>query len=174
MKKSLIAATVLSVVLSSTAFAAPTNGDGKVNFTGAITDTTCVIDTNSLNQTVDLGKVSKASLPSAGSTSGAKKFTLVLSSCPATVTSAKVRFDGIQVPGDNSLLALTAGADTAKDVGIQISDANNNIINLYQDSAAYSLTTGVNNLNFTARYYAISDAVTVGDANAVTEFTIVY
>lgn len=174
MKNSLIAATVLSVALSSTAFSAPTTGDGKVNFTGEITDTTCVVDTDSLNQTVELGKVSKSSLASAGSTTGAKKFTLVLSSCPATVTSAKVRFDGIQVPGDSSLLALTAGDDTAEDVGIQISDANNNIINLYQDSAAYTLTTGVNNLNFTARYYAISDAVTVGDANAVTEFTIVY
>ena len=174
MKNSLIAATVLSVVLSSTAFAAPTNGDGKVNFTGSITDTTCEVDTDSLNQTVDLGNVSKSSLATAGSTTGAKKFTLVLSSCPESVTSAKVRFDGIQVPGDNSLLALTEGEDTAENVGIQIADANNNVINLFQDSAAYALTTGVNNLDFTAEYYAISDSVEAGDANAVADFTIIY
>lgn len=175
MKNSLMAATVLSVALSTNAFAAdPTNGDGTVNFEGFVTDTTCVVDTDSLDQTVVMGGVSKSSLASAGSTIGAKTFTLVLSSCPATVTSAKVRFDGIQVPGNNALLALTAGADTAKDVGIQISDANNNIINLYQDSAAYTLTTGVNKLNFTAKYYAISDLVEAGDANAVADFTIVY
>lgn len=170
MKNSLIAAAVLSVALSSTAFAS----DGKVNFTGKITDTACVVDTDSLNQTVNLGSVSTTSLADAGATSGAKKFTLVLSSCPEAVTSATVRFDGIEVPGTNSLLALTAGADTAKDVGIQISDAKNNVINLFQDSAAYALTTGVNKLDFTARYYAISKNVTAGDANAVTEFTIIY
>lgn len=175
MKNSLIAATVLSVALSTTAFAAePTNGDGKVNFNGFVTDTTCIVDTKSLDLTVEMDGVSKSSLASAGSTTGAKGFTLVLSSCPATVTSAKVRFDGTQIPGNNSLLALTAGPDTAKDVGIQISDANDNIINLHQDSAAYTLTTGVNNLDFTAEYYAISDEVTAGDANAVADFTIIY
>lgn len=172
MKKNLIAVAVLAAsAFTASAFAA----DGAVNFTGSITDEACTVDTDSLNQTVDLGKVAQSAFNGAGDTAGAKKFSLLLKDCPATVTGATVRFDGNQVPGNNSVLALTEGADTAKNVGIQITDNTNKVINLYQDSAVYPLvSTGVNTLDFAARYYATADAVSVGTANAVSNFTIVY
>lgn len=171
MKKNLIAVALFAAAaVSTSAFAA----DGTVNFTGSITDVACTVDTNSLNQTVDLGKVSKTAFNGAGSTAAAKGFSLVLKDCPTAVTSALVRFDGLQVPGDNSVLALTEATDKAKDVGIQITDNNNNVINLYQDSAPYTLAAGENKLNFTARYYATGNNVDVGSANAVTNFTVVY
>jgi len=168
MKKTLIALAVLAT--STAAFAS----DGQVNFTGSITDVSCTVDTGSVTQTVDLGKVSKTAFSAAGSTAAAKQFTVKLTDCPATITSAKVRFDGTQVPGDNSVLALTTAADQATNVGIQLSDDKNNVIKLFEDSAAYTLATGNNDLKFTARYYATAAAVTTGSANAVTNFTIIY
>jgi major type 1 subunit fimbrin (pilin) len=70
---------------------------------------------------------------------------------------------------------LTAGSSTAKGVGVQISDDQNKVVPLYEDSSVYPLvSTADNNLNFSARYISLTDAVTVGDANAVTQFTVVY
>jgi major type 1 subunit fimbrin (pilin) len=173
MKKNLIAVAVLAAsAISSAAFAA----DGTVNFTGSITDIACTVDTTSLNQIVDLGKVSKTAFTADSKTAGAKDFSLILKNCPETVTSAMVRFDGQQVPGDNSVLALSDAADKATNVGIQLTDNQNNVINLYQNSAAYNLTTDVNTLKFVAKYYATGTGadVGVGSANAVTDFTIIY
>jgi major type 1 subunit fimbrin (pilin) len=173
MKKNLIAVAVLAVsAISSPAFAA----DGTVNFTGSITDIACTVDTTSLNQTVDLGKVSKTAFTAGSKTAGAKDFALILKNCPETVTSARVRFDGQQVPGDNSVLALNNVPDKASNLGIQLTDTQNNVINLYQNSAVYKLTKDVNTLKFVAKYYATGTGndVGVGSANAVTDFTIIY
>jgi major type 1 subunit fimbrin (pilin) len=171
-KKNLLAvALVASSVFASSAFAA----DGAVNFTGTITDAACTIDTASQNQDVFLGNIARTAFPVAGSLAAAKKFTLVLTDCPDTVTGATVRFDGTQVSGDNTVLALTAGDSTASGVGIQISDNQNKVVPLYEDSSVYPLvSTGPNNLDFSARYISLTDSVTVGDANGVTQFTVVY
>lgn len=148
---------------------------GTVNFTGSITDVACTIDTTSQNQDVDLGTIAVSAFPAAGSLAAAKIFTLVLKDCPDTVTGATVRFDGTQVPGDNNILALTAGTDTAGGIGVQISDDQNKVVPLYQDSSVYTLvSTAPNNLNFSARYISLTDDVTAGEANAVTQFTVIY
>lgn len=171
MKKSLLTVALFAGVVISTAANAY---DGTVNFTGTITDEACTVDTNSINQTVDMGKISKTSLKGAGTTAGAKQFTLVLKDCPDT-TTATVRFDGTQVPGNDAVLALKEEDGKAQNVGIQLSDNNNKVINLYQDSTAYAITENVENkLTFNARYYALSDDVVSGTANAVTNFTIAY
>lgn len=173
MNKNLIAVAVLAAcAISPVAFAA----DGTVKFTGSITDLACTVDTESKNQIVNLGTLSKAAFTAESKTAGAKEFSLVLKDCPLTVTSAKVRFDGQQVPGDNSILALSNAADKAANVGIQLTDNQNNVINLHQDSAAYNLTTEVNKLKFVAKYYATGTGndVTPGSANAVADFTIIY
>lgn len=174
MKKTLLAMTLMAAsAISSSAFAA----DGAVNFVGNITDTACKIDAGSLNQNVPMGTVSKTAFSGAGSVAAAHKFTLTLTDCPSTVTDATVRFDGTQIPGDNSILQLTdaANSSTAQGVGIQISDNQSKVVPLYEDSSAYTLVaTAPNKLDFTARYIATSATVTAGKANAVTQFTIVY
>ena len=172
MKKNLLAVALMATsVFASSAIAA----SGSVNFIGTITDNVCVVDAASKNQDVQMGNIDRLEFPVAGATAAAKKFTLVLKNCPESVTGATVRFDGNQVPGDNSILALTAGSDTATGVGIQISDNQNKVMPLYEDSSVYELkSTGENKLDFTARYIALTDSVTVGKANAVTQFTIDY
>ncbi|WP_431225195.1 fimbrial protein [Serratia sp. L9] len=172
MNKNLIAVAVLAASAFSTSVFAE---DGKVNFSGTIIPQGCEVTADTVNQIVDLGKVSVTSFPSSGATAGSKDFSLKLKNCPTTITAATVRFDGIQVPGNNSILALTDEANVATGVGIQIADNQNKVINLHQDSNEYPLvSTGENILKFVARYVSTSATVTAGPANAVSNFTIVY
>lgn len=172
MKKNLIVATLTAAaaLCSASSFAQ----DGTVNFTGEIIDSACTVDIGSNNtMVVDLGKVAKTAFTGVGSTASATKFTLVLKDCPATVSSAKVKFDGTGYANDNTVLALTPGATTATGVAIQLSDAAN-VLPLATSSASYPLSsTGVNNLDFFARYIA-KGTVVAGLANSTANFTVNY
>ncbi|MGG4675466.1 MULTISPECIES: fimbrial protein [Providencia] len=151
--------------------------DGTIDFTGEITDQACELATGSDAFTVNLGKISKTALPSTGSTAAATKFTIKLENCPQTVTSATVKFDATSYAGDSSVLQLTdpTAATTAKNVGIQIQDVTGTTVPLFTESSAYALKEKtVNNLDFTARYIAMSDSVGVGQANSTATFTINY
>ncbi len=174
MKKNLIAVAVLaSSAFGISAFAA----DGQVNFTGEIIDAGCtVVNTPSNPLQVTLGSVARSAFTQAGDTAAATGFTLQLTNCPATVNTASVKFDGTAANGDNSVLALTQTAGVATGVGIQLSDASQNVLPLYTASAAYSLQSGtaVNNLDFVARYISTSNTVTAGPANSMASFTINY
>ncbi|WP_024531391.1 fimbrial protein [Serratia fonticola] len=172
MNKNLLAVAVLAAsAFSTAAFAA----DGKVNFSGEIIDQACTVHSDSENQTVTLGKVYVGAFKGgAGVTAASKDFSLILQNCPDTVTAATVRFDGIQVAGNDAVLALTEEPGVATGVGVQIAD-NNKVINLHTDSSVYPLSsTDDNVLGFVARYYATSATVTAGKANAVSNFTIIY
>ncbi|ALX96570.1 fimbrial protein [Serratia sp. JSRIV001] len=173
MNKNLLAVAVLAAsAFSTAAFAA----DGKVNFAGEIIDQACTVHSDSENQTVTLGKVFVGAFKGgAGVTAASKDFSLILQDCPDTVKAATVRFDGIQVAGNDAVLALTDEPGVATGVGVQIADNNNKVINLHTDSSVYPLSSTEDNvLGFVARYYATSATVTAGKANAVSNFTIIY
>ncbi len=175
MKKQIIASLIATgtLLISANSFAK----DGDINFTGEIIDNACQLASGSDAIQVNLGKVSKTSLASTGSTAAATKFSIQLENCPAAVTTATVKFDGVSYEGDSSVLQLTnAGASgIAEGVGIQIQDAKGATVPLYTESSEYALKeTVVNNLDFTARYIAMSDAVSAGLANSTATFTINY
>ncbi len=173
MKKNLIVATfaVASVLSAASAFA----DDGQVKFTGSIVDPACEVgNTVTSPLEVTLGEVAKTAFGAkAGTTAAATQFTLVLKNCPATLTSATVKFDGPTAAGDDSVLALTSGGATG--VGIQISDSTQKVLPLSTESSSYPLlSTGDNELQFVARYISTSATVVSGQANAVANFTINY
>lgn len=169
-KNATIIAAIMTASLSS-AYAA----DGQINFTGTITDAACTIVNSMSNPlAVNLGTVSSKAFNGAGSTAAPTKFTITLKDCPATVKSAKVKFDGASDTNDTSILKLTQVSGAATGVGIQLSDNTNTVVPLYTESAAYPLTTGDNNLDFVARYKATAQTVTSGPANSTSDFTIVY
>ncbi len=177
MKKNLIAVAVLaSSVFAVTAAAA---ADGQVDFVGKITDDACVVTNNPGSPLqVKLGEVAttafnnKSGVPTAGVKSAATIFTIKLTDCPAAATQAAVKFDGIAVSGDNTVLALTAGGATG--VGIQLSDDANAVIPLFTASKSYPLVVGNNDLNFVARYISTSATITPGVANSTASFTLNY
>jgi major type 1 subunit fimbrin (pilin) len=175
MKKNLIAVAVLaSSAFGVSAFAA----DGQVNFTGEIIDAACtVVNTPANPLEVNLGKVAKSSFTQAGDRSSATKFTLQLKDCPATVSSAQVKFDGTSADGDNTALKLTQESGVATGVAIQLADDTGAVLPLYTASKTYALQAGTgvtNNLDFVARYISTAASVTPGPANSVASFTVNY
>jgi len=173
MKKTLISVVIASTVLFSAASALA--ADGTVNFTGEIIDTACTVDIGVGNSmTVDLGRVSKTAFTGPGSKASATKFVLKLKECPSAVKSATVKFDGVGYSGDDSVLALTAGAGVAEGVGIELSDSTQVKLPLFTASNSVSLNEGENSIPFYARYIQMAELVSPGPANSVAQFTLNY
>lgn len=150
--------------------------DGTINFTGNISDTACVVDVNSANQTVEMNTISKTAFgTSAGTTAGPKKFDIVLSSCPQAITATSVRFDGPTHAANSNILALSAGM-TATNVGIALyEDDSSTLIPIGTASAEVTLTAdATNTLSFIAKYMSTAASVGQGTANASTAFTLIY
>lgn len=111
MKRNIIggAFTLASLMLAGHALAE----DGVVHFVGEIVDTTCEVTSDTADQIVPLGKVSKNAFSGVGSLASPQKFSIKLENCPATYTQAAVRFDGTEAHGGDGDLKvgtpLTAG-----------------------------------------------------------------
>lgn len=173
MKKSLIAA----ALLTGSAFTSMANAaDGTINFTGTITDVACTVTAGTATQTVAMGTVASSALSAVGATSAPTRFNIVLSSCPAAVTSATIKFDGPTNPTNSSLLALTNVAGVATGVGIGLYQQDSvTQIPMGNASASQTLSTLTDTtFNFIAKYVATSAAVVAGSANAVSDFTVIY
>ncbi|MGH8449364.1 fimbrial protein [Pseudomonas sp.] len=173
MKKSLIAA----ALLTGSAFASMANAaDGTINFTGTITDVACTVTTGTASQTVAMGTIASSALGTVGATSAPTRFNIVLTTCPATVTSATIKFDGPANPANSSLLALTnvAGVATGVGIGLYQQDAVTQIP-VGGASASQALSTSTDTtFNFIAKYVATNATVVAGSANAVSDFTVIY
>ena len=107
-------------------------------------------------------------------TAAAKRFNIVLKSCPASVTSASIRFDGATNTANPSILALTSG-QTATNVGVALYEQDSaTLIPVGSSSASVTLLEDVNNtLTYFAKYMA-TGTVGAGTANASTSFTVTY
>lgn len=82
---------LISALMSLSVFQAANAADGVINFTGNITGTACVVDTSAISQPVDLGTISTTAFTGGnGATAAAKRFNIVLKSCPASVSSASI------------------------------------------------------------------------------------
>lgn len=173
MKKNLIAA----ALLAGSAFVGVANAaDGTINFTGRITDAACTVSAGTANQTVSLGTVNSSAFGAIGATAAPTTFDIVLTSCPVSATSATIKFDGPANAANSNLLALTSVAGVATGVGIGLYERNaNTLIPVGSASASQALSTSADTtFEYVAKYVATNAAVTVGPANAVSNFTVVY
>ncbi|NLS56143.1 fimbrial protein [Hafnia alvei] len=181
-KTALLIALSLASAASTSAMAA----DGKINFTGKITDAPCTVSIPSQNRDVTLGNVPSSQMATAGAKSESKQFQVDLLNCSATVKSASITFGGsVATPSgagvaDPTLFAVnspdgSATGTTASNVGIEISDSAGAMLSPNKASAAMTLTpkAASQSLYFNARYKSLGTATT-GDANATTDFTIAY
>jgi len=175
MKKNIIAAAIVATAAlsMSNAFASA----GTVNFNGEILDAACTVDVGSQSQTVDLGHYNRSEFTTAGDVTSATKFNVVLSACPAAVTSASVRFDGTPDAVDSTLLAVDSSVEgAATGVAINLMTADKSQLPLHgTNNYSYTLTDAADNtLDFYAQYKSTADAVTAGPANSVANFSVVY
>ncbi|EMV9404805.1 fimbrial protein [Klebsiella michiganensis] len=166
---------LISALMSLSVFQAANAADGVINFTGNITGTACVVDTSAISQPVDLGTISTMAFTGGnGATAAAKRFNIVLKSCPASVSSASIRFDGTTSAANPSILALSNG-QTASNVGVALYEQDSTtLIPVGSTSASVTLLEDVNNtLTYFAKYMA-TGAVGAGTANSSTSFTVTY
>lgn len=175
MKKNIIAAAIVATAAlsMSNVFAAA----GTVNFNGEILDAACTVDVGSQNQTVELGRYNKSEFTNAGDKTAETKFSIVLKDCPATVTSAAVRFDGTPDAADSTLLAIDSSvAGAATGVAINLMTADKADLPLHGTNGySYTLTDAADNtLDFYAQYESTVASVTAGPANSVANFSVVY
>ncbi|MBI6547328.1 fimbrial protein [Xenorhabdus lircayensis] len=172
--KLIISSLFVSSVFMSAAYAA----DGKIKFTGKITATTCKIDSNSANQTVNMGTISSSSFNGVNTVSAPTRFSIKLSECPTSIGRAQVKFDGQTDTTNRHLLALSKGGKESAASGVAIAlyeDDGNTLINMIENSRTRDLIAQKSNtLNFIAKYIATAEAVTPGAGDAVANFTIIY
>lgn len=171
MKVKFIAALIPAMFIASSAYAAE-GETSTVQFQGNITEATCSLSTDSRDKAVDLGSVSSNAFDAgSGATTGGKSFSINLTDCAPSVTTATVTFSGDTTA--DSVLKTSQGDIT--NVGIQIlQDGAPLKLDGSQASTAQTLVEGDNALDFTARYIALSNSVAAGEANASASFTLNY
>ncbi|MGR5945404.1 fimbrial protein [Enterobacter sp. C4G1] len=169
---------IFAIVAGSTFISNVNAADGKINFTGTITDVACTISSTTATQNIPMGNISTSSFNSAGDSAGPQKVSIVLTSCPSTAKGATVRFDGASHPDNSNLLAISAasGGTAASGVGIGFYEEDGTtLIPMASRSAEKILSsTADTTFNFIAKYVATAAVVTKGEANASTDFTIDY
>lgn len=191
-KNSLLPMILAGLMTSGAAFAAATDGPspmntnpgadagtqgagGEVKFTGEITDVSCEVTTASKNQSVDLGKWAKTYFDSRTETTQTP-FTISVKNCPQSVSTVAVLFDGDKDSDDNTLLKTTGGATG---VGIKLYEADRaSSVSIGSISDAVNVTSGEEggsaDLTFYADYKSDGEAIAVGQANATSNFVMVY
>ena len=175
---------VVSVLAMSSAAVSAAEGDesvtttvngGVIHFKGEVVNAACAIDSESMNQTVELGQVRSSRLAKAGDLSSAVGFNIKLNDCDTNVSSnAAVAFLGTTVTSNDDTLALqSSAAGSAQNVGIQILDRTGEVLDGATFSAKTDLIDGTNILPFQARYIALGQSV-AGTANADATFKVQY
>lgn len=104
---------VVSVLAMSSAAVSAAEGDesvtttvngGVIHFKGEVVNAACAIDSESMNQTVELGQVRSSRLAKAGDLSSAVGFNIKLNDCDTNVSSnAAVAFLGTTEKNENTL-----------------------------------------------------------------------
>lgn len=174
MNKTYLAAAIMFGAISMAQ--AADEGHGKVTFTGSIIDSPCSISPESVDQTVDLGQISKTALQNGGK-STPHNFTIALENCafgtPAAKNKVQVTFSGMESSAANGLLGITG---TASGASVAITSGDGEVIKLGEPTKAQTLQDGSNTLNFAAYMQGdgAAETITEGDFQTVADFTLAY
>lgn len=173
MKKLLLTAMMAATFSVAVQAAPPAVGTpGTVRFQGEIVSGACGIDSNSLDQVVNLGQVPTHLFVKTGDRSTTVPFEIVLTDCDTTTyKNASVTFTGANSVANPDILGITGAATN---VGIRIQAGTNEFLKLGTASSSMLLSNGDNHLQFGAMYEATAAGVTAGDADANAQFTVAY
>lgn len=107
LKKTLLATATAAALIGPAAAFAADFGQGTITFTGSVLDAPCSIPAADLNQTIDLGQISKNDLTTTNSTSATLPIEIHLTGCNFTTTGTPA------VPQLNKL-RISFGVDAAR------------------------------------------------------------
>ncbi|MEC6271240.1 fimbrial protein [Escherichia coli] len=188
MIKSVIAGAVAMAVVSFGANAAdtvaPSQGAGQVNFKGTVIDAPCGIETQSANQTIDFGQISKLFLENGGTTQP-KDLDIKLVNCD--ITNFKNATGGAPKTGTVSLTFAGVPAGNASDMLKTVGETNTAIVVLNPHGSrvkfdgktptgSSNLIDGDNTIHFTAFVKKDDENAPVkeGAFSAVANFNLTY
>ena len=164
--------TALTLALSCMLAPAAHAASGTITFKGEIVQSTCDVNTASVDQTVTIGTFPTTLFKEAGDVSAPKSFDINMENCEAGTYT--LRFDGTTPTGHPELLS----ASKASGVGIEILDNNDKAFPINQDLVDPALVTvtatGKATVNLKARYKSFEKEVGAGLADANSTFSIEY
>lgn len=167
----------LSLALGCVSFvhAADDQGHGTVTFVGAITESPCSIDPETVDQTVNLGQISSTALKANENTgtSDPQNFEIKLLNCDvSTLKTVSATFTGAE-GGTPGMLGMTG---TAKGASIAMTDGSGKLLKLGEATSPQALGNGSNSMLFSA--YLQGDGVDTeiepGNFKSITNFTLAY
>ncbi|HBH6886493.1 fimbrial protein [Serratia bockelmannii] len=159
--------------------------DGSINVTGRVTESSCVLDASSKNQTVIWGKT-EAVVPKMV-LAYSRSIYVQLADCPDSIDQVKVRFEGTQantqqLSGNVFAIDNSDQPDAAENVGFIISNAQgknggfwNDLLRVNEFSPAIELNKReVNKLEFRTGYSTDNKMPTAGVARTRIQFSLIY
>lgn len=162
-------------------------GNGAINFTGEIQDSTCEVDLGDpFGQIVALPPVSKNAFTATGNTAGWQEFTIRLKNCGTAHTTARAFFEsGATVNSFGRLhnteeLNSTSSAATGVDLQLrqavsgQVIQVGNGVQQLALPGFTINSALGTAELRYEAGYYARIATVTPGTVKSSVTYSITY
>jgi major type 1 subunit fimbrin (pilin) len=173
-KKMAVLTMLASLAISNVAFAETVNG-GKVTFNGEVTSGACAVSGTDTDKIVVLDTVRAATFTAAEQAGNAKKsFELNLVDCDATtIKTVQVTFSGQGIEDNTTLLANTAGAGAAQNVGLQLFGPDGAALNNNEMSSTVNLT-GTTTIPLSVDYVSTAAEVTAGRVQSVANFQLTY
>lgn len=174
-KKISIIVLLLNMGMVNLAWSSDIHGWGSVRMSGRIIGTACAIDTNSIDQTIDMGTVpiSKIGRDGAGRE---RTFTINLINCVLSKEDndiSKWQYFSITFDGDNDegLFAVTG---EAKGIAIKIFDNDGHVARPGTPLPLGKIDSGKMALDFSIQLVSTHKVLHAGDYNSIIKFKMDY
>lgn len=174
-------AALLAGVCAVLALPAAMAADGKIQFNGEVTGSTCDINAGHPDFIVTLPPVSTTALKVAGAGAGTTRFNLVLSNCDPDTGKVATYFEaGPTINSDTGRLINGFGVNQASNVEVALLNdrAEPMLLNRAagaQNSQVVDIAGGGATLDYFAQYVATADnSVTAGQVSTHVFYSLVY
>lgn len=176
-KKLRVNITPLIALLYITSTGAVLAHDVTVNINGTITNTTCSVSSDSIDEQVSLGHFSNASIAHVGTASQAVSFAINLENCGAVSKGVQVSFSGTPDTDVPSYFKLDPpSADSASGFAVKLMDEDKKVIPVGNTSKTYSIANGATtkSLIFYAQMVETNSTIKTGIVRASATFKMIY
>ncbi|WP_373327443.1 fimbrial protein [Cronobacter turicensis] len=162
-----------SLVLLGSGYATLSRAETVINIHGKVTANPCTVDADTVDKQIDLGTFYRSQLTTAGQGSDWNDFSLLLTQCPVSTTSATVTFSGTADTDDAT--AFKNSGDAAN-VALRLSSADH--ATTYSNGGSMKVTIDASTKKATfppsARIFTPKGGAGAGSFNSVLNVDFTY
>ncbi|GEM_PF-3508386 len=178
MKKLIKMGILAATISASCSVLAATNPGVQIDFKGSMVSSSCNVSVNNGQSTVDIGQIDTSGL-SLGETSPDILFTVDISDCPNSVSSAKLDFEGNTFAGNSTVFALNQGTgNQMESIGMMIENLSNGASGVYftpnVSGPAHTLSDGATSFPLAATMKIMKEGVDEGTFSVSTSLHVIY